>query len=289
MYTQFSYQRPQTYEECFALMAKYGGQALLYAGGTDLLVQLRAQLVQPEAVLDVKGLPGLKDICREEGFLRIGAAATLSDILRHPAVQDMPLLTAALRSVGSVQIRHKATLAGNIQNASPAGDGLVGAWALDAELLLRSAGSSRRLAVAEYVQGPRRTALRQGQEMIEAILIPLDQWDRQRFFKIGRRNALAISVVNGGVALRLDENSGAVKEARVVLGAVAPTPLRITAAEELLRGLTPAQLDGAAIAPLISQAVQPISDIRASADYRRYISGVMVERTVRALLGGDEA
>lgn len=136
-----------------------------------------------------------------------------------------------------------------------------------------------------FVTGPRKTALQAG-ECIKAVLIPGHRWRYQRFFKVGRRNALAISVINGIVSIDLDKD-GAVSGARIALGAVGPTPLRMTAAEQMLLGRRPGDVDPKELDRLVGDAVSPIDDIRASADYRRYMAQVWVRRLVQNGMGGE--
>lgn len=282
MYATFIYARPASLD---VLLGQMGGNSLLYAGGTDLLVLLRAKKISATHVLDVKGIPELGGIRDEGDFLSIGATCTLAEIQNNPLVlKTAPALAQGCRAVGSVQIRNKATLGGNIQNASPAGDGLNAAFALDGSVELFRESGSRVLSLDSFVLGPRKTVLDEG-EVITRIRIPKRGWTHQVFFKTGRRNALAISVVNGAVALKTDD-SGIVTDARISLGAVAPTPVRIPEAESLLVGRPLAAADLERVRQAVSLAVRPISDVRASAEYRRYISGVSVLRAIRSFAEG---
>ncbi len=275
MAAEFQYERPAGLDELFRLMGQYGKECLVYGGGTDLLVLLRAKKVQATAVLDVKAIPELQNIREDDDFISIGAACTFRQIADSPPVREWaPCLAAAALKVGSAQIGYKATLAGNIQNASPAGDGLVAAAALDGQVELASAGGTRRVALQDFVKAPRHTTLADG-EIITRVLIPKRRWNRQTFIKVGRRNSLAISVVNGVVALSVDE-TGVVRDARILLGAVAPTPLRLQKAEELLQDKPLAEADLAAVAACVQAGVSPIADIRASAEYRAYTAGAVV-------------
>ena len=282
MYEQFDYRCPASQSELLALLGQGGQGTLLYGGGTDLLVVLRARKVSAEHLIDTKGVPEFRAVTETETAVSIGCAVTLSQIESDPLVRRWaPALADGAGKVGSVQIRNKGTLAGNIQTASPAGDGFNAAYGLDGSVVLLSAAGVRRLPLDQFVQGPRKTALAPG-ELIAVIEIPKRSWTFQRFFKVGRRNALAISVVNGLVALEMED--GAVKDARISVGAVGPTPLRIREAESLLKGrfLTPELAER--VSDLVQNSVHPISDLRASAEYRAYMAGVMVKRQLKAYM-----
>lgn len=284
--TQFAYEKPATWEELFQHLGGQRERAVLYAGGTDLLVLIRAGKVSPGLLLDVKRLPGIGEIREEQDFLEIGAACPFSAIASHEAVgRWAPTLAQAARSVGSTQIRFKGTLGGNIGTASPAGDGLTAAWGLDAALTLAGAEGTRTAPLCEFITGPRKTCLREG-ECIRSIRIAKHPWSFQRFFKVGRRNALAISVTNGMVALDVSRD-GLVREARIALGAVGPTPLRLRSAEALVAGRRRNDVDLEAVARRVREEVAPIDDIRAGAAYRAYISGVWVRRLLEEGLGGN--
>ncbi len=251
----------------------------MYAGGTDVLVKLRAHKLAAKHIIDVKGIPTFCDITLHNGILRIGCAVTLTDIARHPLVKAVaPALREGCNQVGSVPIRNKATLIGNIQNASPAADGLNAAWGLDARVVLVSKGGERRIPLEQYVLGPGRTAILQD-EAAAYIELPTKEWDYQEFFKTGRRRALAISIINGMAAFKFNEEH-AVEDVRLCVGAVAATPLRLAAAEQVLLGkiITPQLAEQAAGVAIGS--ISPITDIRAAADYRRYIAGVEIQRQI---------
>ncbi|MBR0025870.1 MAG: xanthine dehydrogenase family protein subunit M [Clostridia bacterium] len=276
MYVQFEHVRPTSVEALLSLLAEKKEGTILYGGGTDILVDLRDGKLKASRVIDVKNIPEFCEITETENTIRIGCAVTLSEIAENPLVQRWASsLAEGVSKVGSVQIRNKATLAGNIQTASPAGDGLNAAYALDGAAILISKSGERRIALTDYVNGPRRTAI-QANEALGYIELPKREWNYQKFFKVGLRNALAISVVNGVVAL--EEKAGIITDARISVGAVAPTPRRIREAEALLCGKSLTKELAEEVAALVSGSVSPISDIRASAEYRAYMAGTMVKR-----------
>lgn len=283
MYELFDYKAPDTLEEAMSLMQSADGNYTLYAGGTDVLIHLRAQKLTTNLVIDVKKIPQLQGIQETDAEIRIGAAVTHSEVEGSPCVSAWyPALCHAVSEVGSVPIRNKATLVGNIQNASPAGDGSVAAFALDAVLEVASNDGIRRLPLTSFYLAPGKTLLEKG-EIITAVILPKRKWTDQRFFKIGKRNALAISVVNGVVALECDVN-GIIRDCRIALGAVAPKPIRILQAEQLLIGNQLTEELAEAVSSCVKSAISPISDIRASKEYRQYIAGVQVKRQLLAAM-----
>lgn len=283
MYAQFDYRQPKTETELFRILECHGETAALYAGGTDLLIHLRSGKVMPQMLLDIKRLPFMQQVREEEGMLSIGASCSFHQLHNDFRVKKWaPSLAKACQLVGSVQIRLKGTIGGNIQTASPAGDGLNALWGLDATVVLLSKGGLRRVPISEFITGPRQTAL-VSQEVISRIEIPKRESTREGFFKVGRRNALAISVVNGMVLMETDDQ-GTIIDARISLGCVGPTPLRITRAEEIIKGSFPDAELLSRIEQVVQDDVQPISDGRASADYRRYVAGIYVSRKINELM-----
>ncbi|MBC7170273.1 xanthine dehydrogenase family protein subunit M [Candidatus Bipolaricaulota bacterium] len=260
--------RPRDLAEAVRLTTE-GGQPL--AGGTDLFVRLQKGVARPGFLVYVGELPELRLVRGTEEEVEIGAAVTHAAILAHPATARVPVLRLALQTIGSPALRHMGTLGGNLANASPAGDGLVPLYLLDARVNLAGPGGERSLPVAEFVRGPGKTALRPG-ELIRSITVPLPKDGAQAYFrKVGRRRALLIAVASLGALVWLEE--GVIAEARLALGSVAPTVIR---PREVERALVGRPLTVEALAELrdaLSSAVQPISDLRASADYRRRVAG----------------
>ncbi|WP_415518370.1 MAG: xanthine dehydrogenase family protein subunit M [Desulfovibrio aminophilus] len=267
---------PATLPELWEALAASPGAPLL-AGGTDLLVRLRARRQRPEALVGLERLAELRTIRRQGRSLRIGALATHAMIAGHPLVlRHAPVLARAVSEVGGPAIRNMGTLGGNLCTASPAGDSLPALAVLEARVELLSAGGTRLLPLSGFLLGPGRTALAPG-EIVGAVRVPLAaDFQVQHFEKVGRRAALAIAVVSLAVLARLEK--GVVAEARLAVGSAAPTVLRCPEAEELLRGgrLTLSALERAAKA--VRAAVRPIDDARASAGYRRQVAGNLLLR-----------
>lgn len=271
---------PRSLPELFAALGEPG--ARLLAGGTDLLVRLRAAAREgraaPAVLVRLDGVPELHGITRAaDGAFRLGACCTHAELLAHPDLRAMlPALAAALAELGSPPIRNMGTLGGNICTASPAGDSLPPLVVLGAELELASEAGMRRLPLAEFITGPGRTQLRPGEVLAAVRAAPARGFAVQHFEKVGRRNALAVAVVSLAALLRLER--GRVAEARLAWGSVAPTVWRCPEAEaELVGGrLTLTALERAA--RVVRERVRPIDDIRAGAAYRREVAGNLLLR-----------
>lgn len=262
--------QPKSLAEAIELKARYGADAYFLAGGTDLVVLRNRGRIKGEHWIDLSQVPGLDGLSEQDGVLRIGAGT------KHAALEDtrFTALAEAAASVGGPQIRHRGTVGGNVGNASPAGDVSVALLAHDADVELTGPGGSRRLALARFFLAPGKTAIAPD-EIITALYMPANI--RSAWFKLGKREATAISVVCAAVGV--DEKG----RAHIALGSVAPRPTRVPEAEALIvnEGLTPetARKAGA----LVSERITPITDHRASADYRRDVAGKMVARLLTQL------
>jgi carbon-monoxide dehydrogenase medium subunit len=279
----FAYHRPATVEEACRILAREPEAAVL-AGGTDLMVHLRQPWrgQRPPAVVNVKRIPGLDAIGVAGGAIRLGALTSLTALIEHPVIRaEYPVLPATARYMGSPAIRNLATLGGNLCNASPAADLPPVLLALDAEVGIAGPGGARRLPLERFFRGPGQTVLQPG-ELLVWIEFP-----RRRppwpicYERLDVRRAMDIAIA--GAALAVCRDRPGVRDARVALCAVAPTPIRVREAEAVLatEGLTDAAI--AQAAELASAAARPISDVRATAGYRREMVGVLVRRGLEAL------
>jgi xanthine dehydrogenase FAD-binding subunit len=267
---------PRALTELWEALDRHPGAALM-AGGTDLLVRLRAGLCDPPALIGLERLAGLDGVRAEGGWLRLGAAATHQELIDHPQVAaELPLLRRALLELGSPPIRHMASLGGNLVTASPAGDSLPPLYVYDAEVELLSAGGARRMPLERFIIGPGRTALAPG-EVLAAVWVDRGQtFDRIHHRKVGLRRALAIAICGFCAGLRLDA-AGRVREARLAWGSLAPSVVRPRTVEQMLLGqaLTPEVLRAAGQA--LQEHISPIDDLRASADYRRQVAANLLQ------------
>ena len=255
--------------------------SMLLAGGTDAMVEINGGHRRPESVIAVGRIPELRTWSHdvESATLRIGAAVTYAELEAAPFLQWVPALSQAARTVGSPQIRHAATLGGNVATCSPAGDGLPVLSALDAIVHLVSSTGSRSLPFAEFMTGPKQTALLPG-ELIEAVSLPVfGRW--QGYAKVGVRNAMVIS--NAGACLAVDATGGV----RLALGSVGPTIIRCSEAETFAASVvdhaTHSVSDAAAaqFGRIAASAARPIDDHRSTAEYRRHAVAVLARRLLR--------
>ena len=251
------------------------------AGCTDLMVRGPEALHRMERVIDLLSVPELRGIREVEGGLEIGATTPFTEIRRSAAVRAaFPALAEAASLVGGWQIQNRATLGGNMANASPAGDSLPVLLALDAVVIVAGAGGVREIAYSGFHTGYRRTALQPG-EIVVRVRIPfLPEGSVQAFRKVGTREAQSISKVVVALAGRVAE--GKITDLRLAAGSVAATPIRLRAAEEAVLGLPPGPETASLAGREAAREVTPIDDVRSTADYRRFA----LERVVRRLVLG---
>jgi CO/xanthine dehydrogenase FAD-binding subunit len=269
-------------------LAARGRSARYVAGGTDLAVQLAGGLQPPaltvDALVDVSAIPELLHLELEPGgSLRIGAAVLLETLARR---EDLPAcLAQGARAIGSPQIRALGTLGGNLCNASPCGDTLAPAIVLGARLVLASPAGRREVRAEEFFTGPKATVLRPGELLVEVLFEAEVLSGRSAFRMIGQREGQAISQVNVAVWARCE--GGKVAQIRAAAGSVAPTPLRLHAAEKVARGRAWSSELGREAGEAAAAEVRPIDDVRAPAAYRRLATAALLrEALAEACEGG---
>jgi aerobic carbon-monoxide dehydrogenase medium subunit len=276
---RFEYFEPGTLAEAVSLLGRYQGRAQALAGGTDLLVELKEQLRRADCVVNLKRIPGLGGLSFDpRAGLRIGALATAREVETSPFVlQHYASLAQAARELGSIQVRNRATVIGNICRASPSADTLPPLIADGAQATIHGAAGERRVALEAFFTGPGRTVLQPGELVTELRLPAPGPRTGKVYIKHGRRKAMELATV--GVAVTLGDAG-----VRIVLGAVAPTPIRAVLAERLLAGKKP----DAALIERAAQAAadesRPISNVRASAEYRREMVRVLTRRALERAL-----
>jgi CO/xanthine dehydrogenase FAD-binding subunit len=269
----WQYRRVESTEELLDGLQDRG--AVVICGGTDVMVKLRSGLLAPTVLLDVSRLDALRGIREEERHLVIGAAATETELLESDTIRRrLPLLAAVLEKLGSVQIRNRGTLGGNLVNASPAADGAIPLLLYEAEVVLASRGGYRRMPVEEFLVSPGRTQLHPG-EYLQEIRVPIQQEvPLGRFHKVGRRRALTIAIASLGMLCRLEDER--IAWIRFAAGSVAPRPIRLREVEALLKDtvLDPRRIEEAR--ERAEASVMPIDDVRGPAAYRRAVIGRLV-------------
>jgi carbon-monoxide dehydrogenase medium subunit len=281
------YHTPRTLREALRLLAEYGPEARIVAGGTDLLVELgrRAPDAAPvRALVDVTRIAGQDRVwLDDEGWIHAGPTVTHNQaVASRLLVERGTPLAQACWSVGSPALRNRGTIAGNLVTASPANDTITALWALDARLTLRSLRGERTLSCADFYRGVRKTAMQPDEMLVDVAFPALGPDQRGVFVKLGLRRTHAISVVNAAAVVTLTAGTR-VGDARLTLGSVAPTILRIPQAEAALVGAVLDEAHAAQAADLAARAASPIDDVRAAAEYRRDTVRVLVRRALIAL------
>lgn len=282
-----SYKRARDLAEALALLDQAGGRGRVIAGGTDLVLQLRQKEKQADLLVDVTRIEELHCLCEEEGHIRIGAAVTHSAAAESPLLKrEAAALAAGCGMVGSPQIRHIATIMGNVITAQPAADAAVPLTALEAKLRVLSPAGERWIPMEAAYRGVGESAIDATREVAAEIRFRKPTAGTQtRFFRLARRRALALPVLNGAVCLWRDEGAGRLREARIALGPVAAKPFRARQAEACLvsERITAALLEEAARLAA-AEATPRTSLIRGSEEYRREMIRLYLTRTLREML-----
>ena len=283
------YRSPGSVKEAVDLLAASGGGAHVLAGGTDMLVKLRAGFVVPKLVVDLKSIPQLRGVSRDARGFRIGAATSCAEIGEHAELAAAwPGVVEALRLIGSTQIQGRASLGGNLCNASPAADSVPALIAADAVCEVAGPSGEREVPVEQIVTGPGRTCLAAGDFVLGFRLPNPPARSGDAYLRLIPRTEMDIAVVGVGVALALDA-AGVCTQARVALGAVAPTPLLVADAAKALIGTRVDDKALAALAAAASAACKPIDDKRGTVEYRVKVAGVLARRAAGIALERAQA
>lgn len=282
---KFEHVIPETLVDASRILAEKGPDAKLISGGTDVIVAMKEQHISPAWIVDIKSIAGLDYLEFDPNHgLRIGALATLRKIETSAFVKEKyPAVAKAANYVASTQVRAKATMAGNICNASPSADTAPILIALGAVLTIHDGTASRELPIETFFTGPKKTILKPGEIVTEIRIPPMAKGQSAAYIKHSVRKAMDLAIV--GVAASLTVDGDVCKDVRIVLGAVAATPVRAPKAENMLIGnkLTDALIEEASQAA--SCECTPIDDVRASAEYRQDMVRVFTRRAIRQALG----
>lgn len=291
----FEYIAARSVSEAVEALNSCDGVARPIAGGTDLIVQLSEGRRTVDRLVGLEQIPELRQVTLErDGSLSIGAAASCASIYSNLALRRaFPILIDSASLIGSVQIQSRASLGGNLCNAAPSGDSIPSLICLDAEAVVEGAAGRRRVPVDQFCTGPGQTVLAPGELLVELRIPPPSPRESGHYLRFIPRNEMDIAIAGAGALVRLSEDGERIEKARIALASVAPTPLRVRAAEAALEGEAPALEAFAKAAELAQEAARPISDIRGSADYRRHLVGVLVRRALieacrRAGAPGDD-
>ena len=281
---RFEYFEPETVSEAIALLGQYNGQASIFAGGTDLLVEIKEHLRTPDYVINIKKIPDMDHLTYSDtNGLRIGSLTTVRTVETSSIViEKYAGLAQAASELGSIQVRNRATVAGNICRASPSADTLPPLIADGATVKVFGPMGEHVILLEEFFTGPGQTVLARDEIMVEiAVPSPLPHTGKV-YIKHGRRKAMELATV--GVAVALTLTGEVCEEVRIVLGAVAPTPIRARKAEEILRGRVVGETTVTAAAQAAMEESRPISDVRGSAEYRREMVRVQTGRAITEAL-----
>ena len=280
---RFDYLKPGSMDDAISALNEHE-QPFLLAGGTDLLVAMKTDAVRARCLIDLKGIPGMDVVGYENGFT-IGPLATVRELEMSPLIREkLPVLSEAAATLGSVQIRNRATVGGNLCHGSPAADMAAVLLAMDSEVSIASRDGERRIKLDGFFSGPGSTAVG-AEEVLTGIHIPKElEHYKGVYLKHGPRRAMDIGIVNIAILMEADFSSQSCKRVMIAMGAVGPTPLRAAAAEKILNGnrLTPELIEKASEAA--SKEAKPITDFRASADYRRAMVAGLVSRGIGQIL-----
>jgi CO/xanthine dehydrogenase FAD-binding subunit len=274
----FSLHRPKTLREALELIRELE-EAKPIAGGTDLLLLLRDGACKAKHLVDLSLIEELRHIREEGDQIHVGATTTHNQLRRSPLIAEKAsVLREACSGIGSVQIRNLGTIGGNLCNASPAADTAPPLLVLDSKVEIASHEGSRSIPLVELFAGPKLNSL-QPHELLTEIRFPVSpKGAGMSFQRLGRRKGCTLSVVNAAAYLELDGDT--CRQARLALGAVAPTPLRMKDAEEMLKGRRLSQRLIEEAASACHKLVSPVDDVRASAEYRREMSCVLIRRAL---------
>src|SRR5688572_23072519 len=278
------YEAPESVEGAVALLASATGETRVLAGGTDLLVQMRADVVEPELIVDIKKIAETRAITEEKGGWRIGAAVTGAELKEHARLKmAWPGVVEAANLIGSTQVQGRATLGGNLCNGSPAADSVPALIAAGAVATLAGPKGRRDLPVEDVMLGPRKLALTKGEFLVSFLLPPRPPRSSDAYLRFIPRSEMDIAVVGAGVSLTLDK-SGVCSAARVSLGAVAERVLLVADAAKAIIGTKADDRALEQLAAAASAACRPIDDKRGTKEFRIKVAGVLARRAAQTAL-----
>jgi CO/xanthine dehydrogenase FAD-binding subunit len=284
--SNFRFFRPKELQELLDYKKKEGTRARILDGGSNVLVYIKEGSIEDGTLVDVRSLESIKGIAARDGWIEIGAGEVIADVIESPVIKrEAPFLAVALRKFANPLVRNMATLAGNIADSSPIGDSIPPLIVMGAEVVVASAAGQRTIRLEEFFTGPGANVLK-GEEVILKVRFPLPRKGRGGHVKLGLRKGTSCSVAS--VAVWLVEDGGRVEDIRIAFGGVAPTPRRVPNTEAAFKAQ---KLDREAVDRLsagVAEEVNPITDVRGSAEYRRQVSVKILAKAVRQAMGLEE-
>lgn len=282
----FRFFRPESLKQLLEFKKKEGRRAHILDGGSNVLVYIKEGDIQRGTLVDVRRLQALKGISVRNGQVEIGAGEVIADVLASPVIRRQARFFAeALGQFANPLVRNTATLAGNIADSSPIGDTIPPLLVLDAKVVASGVKGQRVIPLEKFFTGPGRNVLKP-EEVITRIRFPIPAKGRGCFLKLGLRRGTSCSVAS--VAVWTAAKGGKIEEARIALGGVSPTPLRARLTEAMLKGKKVDAELVQSMAARVEHEISPISDVRASAEYRRQIAGRLLAKALRRALGLEE-
>lgn len=278
---RFEYLKADNLKAAFKIL-KQNTNIKILAAGTDLLVQIKDQMLMPEKILDISFIKELKYIKVCDGDVKIGALATHDMVNKSKEIKENgEVLAMACGQVGSPQIRNRGTIGGNISNASPAADSLPALFVLDADCCLVSESGERRVKITEFFTGPGKTVMKPGELVKGVSFKPVKGW-HSKFIKVAGRKSLAISKLSSAAVFNLEGDT--IKDVRVAFGAVGPTCIRGEQTETYLTGKNKKEIEIDQLKQKVFADISPISDLRSTKDYRKQVSAVLVKKMLEDLI-----
>ena len=283
------FHQPTSLAEATRIMQDGGPGGHFLAGGTDLVIAMKEKGLVPRYVVDLKRIPSLSGICEEaDGGITIGALTTLREVETSPLIVGRyPFLAQSAAEVGSIQIRNRATIGGNMANATPSADVAPALLALDVKARLAGAGGERVMELRDFFRGPGHTAAETGEILTELLIPPQDPRLVGEYIKFSPRDMMDLAYIGVAVTLTLAGSDRRCESVAIALGAVSPTPMRAFEAETLLRGRTLTEESAAQAGRKAAEECSPISDVRSSAEYRRAMVRVNATRALLNAAAGS--
>lgn len=281
----FDYVAPTGLEEAVEFLAKHNGRARPLSGGTDLIDHVQTGRLEPDLIIDVKKIAELNVLEIGDSGLRLGAAVPCYEIYNHQEISTRyAALADSCRIIGGIQIQSRASVGGNICNSGPAADTTPSVIALGGVCVISGPNGTREVPSEEFCTGPGRNVLQPSELLVEFRFPPRPANSGSHYRRFIPRNEMDIAVVGVGAAVELAEDGERILSARLALGAVAPTPLRVPAAEEALAGQPTNDETLANAAKAAQQAISPITDMRGTAEYRIHLTEVLTRRVLQAAI-----
>lgn len=280
---RFEYLSPKTVKECIAMLSQYGQKGNVIAGGTDLIPQMKWGEKKPDYIISLSQIPNLDEIqFSSPTGLRLGALAKIGEIERSEIIKKhYPILAQAASVLGSVEIRNRGTVGGNLCNAAPSADMAPSLLVLDARAVIVSQNGEKIIPLEDFFVGPGKTILSNHEFLVRLEAPPMKPNSFGEYIKMGIRKTMDIAVVGVAALITLDHGNNTCEEAKLGLGAVAPTPIRAKQAEGMLKGKTLNEKVIELAAEAASNEASPLTDIRASDRYRRYVIRALTRRAIQ--------